>query len=232
MTLSIPYTSLEVRWFFPGSLRKQPELINWFERESPLPSAKDLASPTWRSRQNDEPDRYLLLPGKDDMGIKWREGSFQVKGLVSRLGVQRFAGRHTGLVEHWIKWSYAGLPEAYAELFDGQHPDLRTVAVHKIRALRRIRLDSFSGKMADVVKELQTYGALVDVFDPHANAKEVSHEYGLKLIEALKEKYHGIVLAVGHQEFKDLDWDSIRGERTVVYDVKGFLDRSMVSARL
>jgi len=52
------------------------------------------------------------------------------------------------------------------------------------------------------------------------------------LIEALKEKYHGIVLAVGHQEFKDLDWDSIRGERTVVYDVKGFLDRSMVSARL
>ena len=153
MTLSIPYTSLEVRWFFPGSLRKQPELINWFERESPLPSAKDLASPTWRSRQNDEPDRYLLLPGKDDMGIKWREGSFQVKGLVSRLGVQRFAGRHTGLVEHWIKWSYAGLPEAYAELFDGQHPDLRTVAVHKIRALRRIRLDSFSGKMVEVSEE-------------------------------------------------------------------------------
>lgn len=92
--------------------------------------------------------------------------------------------------------------------------------------------DIRNSKVADVVKELQTYGALVDVFDPHANAKEVSHEYGLKLIEALKEKYHGIVLAVGHQEFKDLDWDSIRGERTVVYDVKGFLDRSMVSARL
>ncbi|MCO5272939.1 MAG: nucleotide sugar dehydrogenase [Cyclobacteriaceae bacterium] len=92
--------------------------------------------------------------------------------------------------------------------------------------------DIRNSKVADVVKELQTYGALVDVFDPHANAKEVSHEYGLKLIEALKEKYHGIVLAVGHQEFKDLDWATIKGERTVVYDVKGFLDRSMVDARL
>ena len=92
--------------------------------------------------------------------------------------------------------------------------------------------DIRNSKVADVVKELQTYGALVDVFDPHADAKEVSHEYGLKLIEVLKEKYHGIVLAVGHQEFKDLDWATIKGERTVVYDVKGFLDRSMVDARL
>lgn len=92
--------------------------------------------------------------------------------------------------------------------------------------------DIRNSKVADVVKELQTYGALVDVFDPHADAKEVAHEYGLKLIDTLKEKYHGIVLAVGHQEFKSLDWNTIRGERTVVYDVKGFLDRSMVNARL
>lgn len=92
--------------------------------------------------------------------------------------------------------------------------------------------DIRNSKVADVVKELQTYGALVDVFDPHADAKEVAHEYGLKLIDALKEKYHGIVLAVGHREFKGLDWDIIRGEKSVVYDVKGFLDKSMVTARL
>ncbi|MEQ8423673.1 MAG: nucleotide sugar dehydrogenase [Cyclobacteriaceae bacterium] len=92
--------------------------------------------------------------------------------------------------------------------------------------------DIRNSKVADVVKELQTYGALVDVYDPHADAKEVAHEYGLKLIDALKEQYHGIVLAVGHQEFKNLDWSSIRGEKTVVYDVKGFLDKSFVTARL
>ncbi len=92
--------------------------------------------------------------------------------------------------------------------------------------------DIRNSKVADVVKELQTYGALVDVYDPHADAKEVANEYGLKLIDALKEQYHGIVLAVGHQEFKNLDWSSIRGEKTVVYDVKGFLDKSFVTARL
>ncbi|MEQ8363086.1 MAG: nucleotide sugar dehydrogenase [Cyclobacteriaceae bacterium] len=92
--------------------------------------------------------------------------------------------------------------------------------------------DIRNSKVADVIKELQTYGAIVDVYDPHADAKEVAHEYGLKLIDTLKEKYHGIVLAVGHQEFKNLDWSIIRGERTVVYDVKGFLDKSMVTARL
>lgn len=92
--------------------------------------------------------------------------------------------------------------------------------------------DIRNSKVADVIKELQTYGALVDVYDPHADEKEVAHEYGLKLIHELKEKYHGIVLAVGHQEFKNLDWNIIRGERTVVYDVKGFLDKSFVTARL
>lgn len=92
--------------------------------------------------------------------------------------------------------------------------------------------DIRNSKVADVVKELQTYGALVDVYDPHANAKEVAHEYNLKLTNVLTEKYHGIVLAVGHQEFKSLDWSTIKGERTVVYDVKGFLDKSLITARL
>ncbi len=92
--------------------------------------------------------------------------------------------------------------------------------------------DIRNSKVADVVRELQTYGAIVDVYDPHADVKEVAHEYGLKLINDLKEQYHGIVLAVGHQEFKNLDWATIRGDKTVVYDVKGFLDKSFVTARL
>lgn len=92
--------------------------------------------------------------------------------------------------------------------------------------------DIRNSKVADVVKELQTYGAIVDVYDPHADGKEVAHEYGLKLIDSLTEKYHSIVLAVGHQEFRDLDWSVIKGEKTVIYDVKGFLDKSLITARL
>ena len=47
-----------------------------------------------------------------------------------------------------------------------------------------------------------------------------------------KKKYDAVVLAVGHKEFRDLDWTKIRHEKTVIYDVKGFLDHSFVTARL
>ena len=92
--------------------------------------------------------------------------------------------------------------------------------------------DIRNSKAVDVVRELQSFGASVDIFDPHADPQEVAHEYGLTLIPELKEKYHAIVLAVGHQEFKTLNWASIRDVKTVVYDVKGFLDKSFVTARL
>lgn len=92
--------------------------------------------------------------------------------------------------------------------------------------------DIRNSKVADVVKELQTYGALVDVYDPQADAREVAHEYGLTLIKSISKKYHAIVLAVGHKEFKNLDWRLIKEENTVIYDVKGFLDKSLITSRL
>ncbi|MGE0588255.1 MAG: nucleotide sugar dehydrogenase [Cyclobacteriaceae bacterium] len=92
--------------------------------------------------------------------------------------------------------------------------------------------DIRNSKVADVVRELQTYGAKVDIYDPHADAREVEHEYGLGLVGEPLGPYHSVVLAVGHDEFRGLDWKKIRDEKTVVYDVKGFLDRKEVSARL
>jgi UDP-N-acetyl-D-galactosamine dehydrogenase len=47
-----------------------------------------------------------------------------------------------------------------------------------------------------------------------------------------KKKYDAIILAVNHVEFNSLDWTAIRHDNTVVYDVKGTLDRSIVTARL
>lgn len=92
--------------------------------------------------------------------------------------------------------------------------------------------DIRNSKVVDVIQELQSYGTLVDVYDPQADASEVEHEYKLKLVTALNKKYNAIVLAVSHDDFKTLDWNKIRNEKTVVYDVKGFLDKSIVTARL
>jgi len=92
--------------------------------------------------------------------------------------------------------------------------------------------DIRNSKAIDVVKELQSFGTDVDVYDPHADKADVHHEYGLDLAETLNQKYHAVVLAVSHTEFASLNWNVIKDETTVVYDIKGFLDRSLVTARL
>jgi UDP-N-acetyl-D-galactosamine dehydrogenase len=92
--------------------------------------------------------------------------------------------------------------------------------------------DIRNSKAVDVVRELQSFGTAVDIFDPHADPEEVKQEYGLTLVTQLTQQYHAIVLTVGHDEFSGLDWKAIRNDKTVVYDVKGFLDRSLVTARL
>lgn len=92
--------------------------------------------------------------------------------------------------------------------------------------------DIRNSRAIDVIRELQSFGADVEVYDPHADAQEVKHEYNLNLITALNKAYSAIVLAVSHTEFKDLNWSVMRNAKTIVYDVKGFLEKSAVTARL
>lgn len=92
--------------------------------------------------------------------------------------------------------------------------------------------DIRNSKVVDVIQELKSYGTNVDIYDPQADATEVEHEYGLKLVQKLDKKYNAIVLAVSHDDFKAIDWNKIRDTKTVVYDVKGHLDKSFVTARL
>lgn len=92
--------------------------------------------------------------------------------------------------------------------------------------------DIRNSKVVDVIRELQSFGTNVDIYDPHASSAETQHEYGVSLVGGLNKKYDGIVLAVNHKEFKDLNWSSIKKDNTVIYDVKGQLDKSLVTARL
>lgn len=92
--------------------------------------------------------------------------------------------------------------------------------------------DIRNSKVVDVINELKTYGLQVEVCDPHASQDEVMHEYGLTLMKEPGRNYDAIVLAVAHQEFKLLSWDALKTKKTVVYDVKGVLDKSLVTARL
>ena len=53
------------------------------------------------------------------------------------------------------------------------------------------------------------------------------------LVPFLEEKYDAVVLAVAHEVFESVDVSSLkRTVDSVVYDVKGFLDRALVDGRL
>jgi UDP-N-acetyl-D-galactosamine dehydrogenase len=79
-------------------------------------------------------------------------------------------------------------------------------------------------KIVDVIKALADYGIDVSIFDPWANPQEVKHEYNLITSTQLTdERFDGIVLGVAHKEFLALDFDKLKKEKAVVYDVKGIL---------
>lgn len=92
--------------------------------------------------------------------------------------------------------------------------------------------DIRNSKVVNVVRELASFGTLVDIFDPHADAEEVKHEYNLELLQSVSQKYHAVILAVGHKEFLSLDLSQVKEPNAVVYDIKGFFDKSLVTARL
>ena len=138
----LPFTSIETRWFFEGAPGRHPDLRRWFETSTPFPRAAAVATPEWRGRAGGEPDVYLLVPGCTDMGVKWREGTLQIKGRVEDLGARRFDTRHQGRVQRWIKWTSPEVPAACRALFaDSARHGLATASVHKTRALRLISLD-------------------------------------------------------------------------------------------
>ena len=85
--------------------------------------------------------------------------------------------------------------------------------------------DIRNSRVIDVIEELQEFGCNVDVYDPWADAKEVKKEYNIELLKELDtSKYEAIVLAVAHNEFKDIDL-SKRGD-AVLFDIKSILDES------
>jgi len=84
--------------------------------------------------------------------------------------------------------------------------------------------DIRNSKVADIIKELKSYGLIVEVVDPHASSEELKHEYGFTLKSKPGKNYDAVVIAVNHKEYQNLDekyFNSILSKGGVVVDVKG-----------
>jgi UDP-N-acetyl-D-glucosamine/UDP-N-acetyl-D-galactosamine dehydrogenase len=89
--------------------------------------------------------------------------------------------------------------------------------------------DIRNSHVLDIVRELEEFGATVDVWDPVADPDEVLHEYKRTLVPSPeKGAYDAVVLAVKHRQFLDLGKKGLLayGKPTAVfYDVKEVLNR-------
>ena len=91
-------------------------------------------------------------------------------------------------------------------------------------------------RVIDIIEELKTYHANVDIFDPWANKEQVKDEYGYDLIDKPDNNhYDAVILAVSHDQFKTMGTNAIKAlgkQKSVLYDVKSILDKNLIDSRL
>lgn len=95
--------------------------------------------------------------------------------------------------------------------------------------------DIRNSRVIDVIEELQEFSCNVSVYDPWADAAEVKHEYGVDMISEEKLKatqFSAILLAVSHNEFRELDLKDFTNTDSVIYDIKSFYDKDTIDDRL
>lgn len=91
-------------------------------------------------------------------------------------------------------------------------------------------------KVLDIYNEISEYSISVDVFDPWVNPKDALSLYKIKMINSPKIKfYDAVVIAVNHDEFKQLGKDGIlkfMKKKNIIYDLKYSLNKSDSNLRL
>ncbi len=91
-------------------------------------------------------------------------------------------------------------------------------------------------KVIDIINELKEYDIAADVFDPWVDSAEAQHEYGITLTaEPAAGSYDAVILAVAHNEFKQLGAEGIRAfgkAEHVLYDLKYVLSAGEADVRL
>lgn len=133
------YSSAELRWFLPDSGRQWDRLLQWFSPAAPL-----------LSHESERADDYLLFPDCNTVGVKRRQGKFEVKALVSPprpVSLAKYGAR--GLTDQWTKWSFASQLQAQLESELAQAGPWCTVT--KDRYLQKYSLES--GRMSAVTPD-------------------------------------------------------------------------------
>lgn len=94
--------------------------------------------------------------------------------------------------------------------------------------------DVRNSRAIDLYHSFKEKGSEVDVYDPWADAVQVREEYSVSLLPAIESDkvYDAVVLVVAHNDFLNINFETIKANHSVIYDVKSFLPRDIVDGRL
>lgn len=89
-------------------------------------------------------------------------------------------------------------------------------------------------KVADIINALREYDLHITIYDPWANPDIAMREYGIDVTNELPadRDFDTAILAVAHRQFADIDILPMLRKNHVIFDVKAFLPREIVDARL
>lgn len=108
----------------------------------------------------------------------------------------------------------------------GKNPSTTKVLIKGITFKENVA-DIRNSKIADLARELMQYSVNVHITDPYASPNEVAKEYKLVLIDNESNNYDAIVVAVNHEEYKDLDFEyykSIMNGNPILMDLKAIYE--------
>lgn len=94
--------------------------------------------------------------------------------------------------------------------------------------------DIRNSKVIEVINSLKEYGIDLYINDPVADSVDVHDEFGIQLTtDIYTKKYDGIILAVPHDSFSTVNYESLKkSSSSVIYDVKSSLDKNIITDRL
>lgn len=88
-------------------------------------------------------------------------------------------------------------------------------------------------KIIDIYSTLSEYTRNIAMCDPWADVETVRKEYGVDILSDIpKQRFDAVILAVAHDQYRELDMSSLVKQGGVVYDVKGVLPREQIDGRL
>ena len=85
--------------------------------------------------------------------------------------------------------------------------------------------DTRNTKVLDLVKSLNDFGIKTCVYDPWITTETKSKLNSINFVDSIDFDFDGLIHAVSHKQFKKIDFNSLKNQGKIIYDIKGIIPK-------